>query len=235
MDDDRDAGLLTRAQNGSKCSSPGESGPDAVCRGRAHHDDACALVECPLELFDGPAHVGERDVGRREDAVLVVEAPVFFEPTVEGAERDPDGLGIVDEQLFVEHAEGREQPDRLETELVEHRDARVAVAVLGPDGLALGEHLDRVLALGVAAEVVVQRAGLGDRGERRVHHGVAHAPADDVVLAAVDLAPLHGARPEPRVEVPGEGVERLVVVVVGVERLVVELAHSRLLRVERKR
>ena len=154
----------TRAQNGSKCSSPGESGPGrGERRGRPHDDDARALVERPLELLDGPVHVGERDVGRREDAVLVVEAPVFFEPAVEGPERDPDRFGVVDEQLLVEHAERREQPDRLETELVEHADARVAVAVLGPDRLALGEHLERALALGVAAEVVVQRAGLGDR------------------------------------------------------------------------
>ena len=82
------------------------------------------------------------------------------------------------------------------------------------------------LLVGVAAEVVVHRAGLGDRVERRVHDRVAHLPADDVVLAAVDLGPLHAARPELRVEVAGEGVERLVVVVVGVEGLVGEFAHE---------
>ena len=63
----------------------------------------------------------------------------------------------------------------------------------------------------------MHRAGLGDRVEGRVHHRVAHASADHVVLPAVDLAPLHAAGAELGIEVAGEGVERLVVVVVGVE------------------
>ena len=72
----------------------------------------------------------------------------------------------------------------------------------------------------------MHRAGLGDRVERRVDDRVADPPADDVVLAPVDLAPLHAARPQLRVEVAGERVERLVVVVVGVERQVGEVAHD---------
>ena len=64
----------------------------------------------------------------------------------------------------------------------------------------------------------MHRAGLGDRVERGVHDRVADDAADDVVLAPVDLAPLHAARLHLRVDVAGERVEGLVVVVVGVER-----------------
>ena len=55
---------------------------------------------------------------------------------------------------------------------------------------------------------------------------MADLAAHDVVAAAVDLGPLDAAGPELRVEVAGEGVERLVVVVVGVEGLVGEFAHE---------
>ena len=74
--------------------------------------------------------------------------------------------------------------------------ARVAIAVLGPDPLPVAQELERIASLGIAAEVVVHRAGLGHRIEGGVHDRVAHAPADHVVLAAVDLGPLHGARPQ---------------------------------------
>ena len=60
----------------------------------------------------------------------------------------------------------------------------VAVAVLGRDRLPLAQELPRLQAVGVAAEVVVHRAGLGDRVEGRVDDRVAHPTADDVVLAA---------------------------------------------------
>ena len=94
----------------------------------------------------------------------------------------------------------------------------------------LAEQLERVLAVGVAAEVVGERAGLGDRVEGGVHHGPADLAADHVVLAPVDLGPLDDAGPELRVEVAGEGVERLVVVVVGVEGEVAEVVgHDRIL------
>ncbi len=174
----------------------------------------------------GPVEIGERDVRRGEDLVLVREAPVVVEPAVERGERLRDREHVLAEQLLVEDAERREQPDRLEAELFELGDARVAVAVLGRDRLALAQELARLLAVGVAAEVVVHRAGFGDRVERRVDDRVAHPSADHVVLAAVDLAPLHAATAERGVEVAGEGVERLVVVVVGVEGEVIEVGHA---------
>ena len=68
--------------------------------------------------------------------------------------------------------------------------------------------------------------GQGHRVEGGVGHGVTHPAPDDVVPAAVDLAPLDDPVPEGGVEVPGEGVEGLVVVVVGVEDRVVEILES---------
>ena len=109
----------------------------------------------------------------------------------------PDALGVVREQLLVDHAEGGEQPDAVDALVVHHPQAGVAVAVLRPDGLARGEVLLRPLARRVAPEVLGQRAGLGDRVERGVDDGAAHAPADHVVLAASDVGPLDDARPEP--------------------------------------
>ena len=191
------------------------------------HDAARAAVDRPLELGDRPVDVAQRDVRRREDAVVVVAAPVLVEPAVERRERERDGADVVLEQFLVEHAERREQPHGFEAELVEPGDAGVAIAVLGRDRLALDQEFPGLLAVGIAAEVVVHRAGLRDRVERRVHDRVAHLATDHVVPPAVDLGPLHAARPELRVEVAGEGVERLVVVVVGVEGLVGEFAHEK--------
>jgi hypothetical protein len=64
----------------------------------------------------------------------------------------------------------------------------------------------------------VQRAGLRDRVERGIHDGAAHAPGDHVVLPPADVRPLDRARPELRIEVARKGVERFVIMVVGVER-----------------
>ena len=105
-------------------------------------------------------------------------------------------------------------------------DAGLGLQVLVADRLTVGQVLERVASVGGAPEVVVHRSGLGDRAERRVAHRVADLTAEHVVLPAVDLAPLHAPLAEGRVEVAGEGVERLVVVVVGVEGEVIELGHT---------
>jgi hypothetical protein len=195
-------------------------------RGRAHHDDARVTVERPLELAYGPVDVAERDVRGGVDAIAVVAAPVVLEPAVEGSERECHRLGIVLQQLLVQHAEGGEHPHLLETLRVHDLEPDVPVAVLRSDRLAVSQELEGCPALGVAAEVVAHRSGLRHGVEGRVHDSVAHPPADDVVLAAVDLGPLDAAGSERRIEMTGERVERLVVVVVGVERQETELVHG---------
>ena len=97
-------------------------------------------------------------------------------------------------------------------------EARVAVAVLGADRLALAQELERAAARrgcrGSSRDIAPALAIGSNVG---LHDRVADLAADHVVLAPVDLAPLHAAAARARVEVAGEGVERLVVVVVGVE------------------
>ena len=134
---------------------------------------------------------------------------------------------VVAEQLLVEDAERREQPDRLEPELVELGDAGVAVAVLGRDRLALAEEL-------VAA---ASRRGCrgSSRASRRPWRSGSNVGLTTAWLTRPPttwyLRPLIShhctqRRPERRVEVAGEGVERLVVVVVGVEGEIIELGHA---------
>ena len=194
--------------------------------GRAHDDHPGALGQDPLQLDDRPVGVGQRQVRRTEDAVLVGEAPVLLDPAVEGGERRRQRGQVVLQELLVEHAEGREQPDGLEPELVHAGQAGLGLPVLGADRLPLAEELQRRLPVGVAPEVVVHRPGLGDGVEGGVGDGAADRAAHHVVLPAVDLAPLDAPRRHRRVQVAGEGVEGLVVVVVTVERRVAELCHS---------
>ena len=138
-----------------------------VHRRGAHVHDAGAALDRPLELRDGGVDVDERDVGRGEDPVVVVEAPVLVEPEVERVERGDERLGVADERLLHADAERREQPRGLEVLLVHHLQARVAVAVLGMDRLELAEGRADVLVLGVLAlEVEVEASGLGDRVEQ---------------------------------------------------------------------
>ena len=186
-------------------------------RRRTHHDRAGAVVEAVAQLGDRGVDVGEADVGRREDAVLVLEAPVLGDPPVERLECHGDRFGVVLELLLVDHAEGREHPDGVEPVVVELVEADVTVAVCRGDAVAGLEELDGVVAVGVAPEVVAQHTGLRHRIERGVDHRTADPAADDVVHPPVDLGPLDRARAPLGGQVPAEGVERLVVVVVGVE------------------
>ena len=131
--------------------------------------------------------------GRGVEAVVVREAPVLGQPAVEGAEGVAHRLGIVGQRLLVDHPERREHPAAHQPLLVEHPQAGVAVAVLGPHRLESRSSASGLTADGVAAEVVVQAAGLRHRVERGVAHRTADPPADHVVRAPVDLGPLDAA------------------------------------------
>ena len=197
-----------------------------IGRGRPHDDGPGVLVERPLQLAHRLVDVGQRDVGGGEDAVPVGHAPVLGQPAVEGAEQQHDGARVVLERLLVEHAEGGEEPDLGQALGVHGGEAGVAVAVLGADGLGLAHQLVHGPTVGVAPEVVDQRPGRRDRVERRVGDGPADPAAQRVVAPAADLDPLDHPRPELRVEVAGERIERLVVVVVGVEDGRVDSVHG---------
>ena len=222
---------FTRAQNGSNRASKGLWRPVAVvgAAGRITIMRAPA-VERPLELLHRPRGVGEREVGRGEDAALVVEGPVLGEPPVERAEGDAHRLRIVLQRLLVDHPERGEEEAPGQPLVVEHAQPSGRIAVLRTDGLVVADELERVHVVRVATEVLAEAAGLRDRVEGGVGDRPAHLAADHVVLPTLDRGPLHGPGTERRVEVAGEGVERLVVVVVGVPHRVPEVVHARRLR-----
>ena len=91
------------------------------------------------------------------------------------------------------------------------------------DRLQVAEHLLEVDAGLVAApEVVLEAARPGDRVERGVGDELVDLPAHQQAPLAADLGPLHAPLGHLGLDVAGEGVLGLVVVVVGVERPEVE-------------
>ena len=107
--------------------------------------------------------------------------------------------------------------------LIEHCEARIAVAICGRNWLAVGKHLERIAAIWITAEVLVHRTSLRDRIESCICNYSADAATDHVILAAIDLAPLHATRLHCLGHVARKRIERFVIVVVCVERLEVEL------------
>lgn len=62
---------------------------------RAHHEDASTVGQPVFDLVDRRGDIRERQVGRTEDAVLVVVAPVIEQPAIEGFERLCGGRWVV--------------------------------------------------------------------------------------------------------------------------------------------
>ena len=224
VDHHGDAGLVGQAPEAVEHRVEGIPPSERGGRGRRAHDHgAGTVVEGPGQLLGGPGRIGQGEVGSGEDAAPVVEGPVLDHPPVEGPEEVADRLGIVGQRLLVDHPEGGEEQASGHALLVEGGQAGLGLAVGGADRFAAGQELHRVPSVGVAPEVVVHGPGQGHRVEGRIGHGPADPAADDVVATAVDLGPLDDPGPEGRIEVPGEGVECLVVVVVGVEDRMAEL------------
>jgi hypothetical protein len=138
----------------------------------------------------------------------------------------------VGQGLLHADAEGGQQDGAFHALGVHHRDAGVPVAVFGPDGLELAEQLQHVGALGVApAEVLVHDAGRRHRVEGGVRDELVHLAPDQQAGLAVDLRPLHGALAVLRLDVTGERVQSLVVVVIAIKKPERKLCgHSRALR-----
>ena len=80
-----------RAQNGSKCGSPGER--PSIGAG-SHDDEARAAQQEPVELGERFAEIGEREERRAVDAAVGAVAPVLFEPAVEGAQARVERLAV---------------------------------------------------------------------------------------------------------------------------------------------
>lgn len=137
-----------------------------------HHDGAGAIVQAPLKFGDRKVHVGQGQVRRAEDGAFGTEAPVLQQPSVESDHERSDGLHVVFQQLLVEHAERRKQPDGLKPLLGDHDQAGVTVHVGVRQRFTVLQELQRVLPLGVPAKVRVKSSGPRDRVPRRIGHRV---------------------------------------------------------------
>ena len=153
------------------------------------------LREHPVDLLGGLLGVGEGDHRRGVEAtVAAVEAPVLVEPVVERAEGGVERGHVALERLLHADAERGEQQRAVHPLLVEQLEPRVTVPVAGVlgDRVEVAEHRLHVeAALVLAAEVVLQRAGLGDRVEGGVRDELVDLPGHQQALLAVHLGPLH--------------------------------------------
>ena len=185
----------------------------------ADGDDTRAVVEAPLELLDEPVRVRRVQVRNSEDAVLVGEAPLVFDPAVERPAHLDRRLDVGRQHRRLEHdALRREQPHGLDALRVHDLQALVALVPLGVLRRRLVERREEFLSGQLPREVVHERARLrpgvhvAGPGQHREDLAV-----EDVAQHAVDFLHLHAALGELRIAVPGERVARLPVVVVGVE------------------
>ncbi len=190
-------------------------------RPEVHH--AGTPIEHPLELGDGGVGIGEREHRHAVDAVLVREAPVLVEPLVERVEHRVRRFDVVAQHLLDPDRERREHDHAFEALLVHHREPCVAVLVLSAQRLELHQRT-RVDALGdLAAEHEVHAPGDDDRVEGGVGDELEQLPAHEQERVRALLHHLHAPLAELLGEVPGAGVEGLVVVVVGVDGAISEL------------
>ncbi len=222
-----DAGLVDPGPEGVVDGIGGRSTPGRRDHGPdAGEHDAHVAGQRPLELGHRVVHVHQGDEGGGEDALAVGEPPVLVDPAVEGPEGGHEGRGIADQGLLHPDGQGREEERALQVLVVHHGQSGVAVAVGRADGVELAEQVaDAGVARVAAPEVLVEGTRLGHRVERRVGDEPVDPAAHQQALAAAHLGPLHGPIGELGLDVAGEGVERLVVVVVGVERLEVDGGH----------
>ena len=208
----------TTVEVGDRCR------PDEDGLGAPRHD--------PLELLDRLLDDGQRDHRGGEDSTVEVEGPLLVHPLVERVDDHMGGDGVVGEPLLEQAGERRPHHGPVDAELVHEHDAGLGVEeprqrldvlrrrreldVFGPGGRR------RVL----EPELELLGAGRGDLVERGVRDVLADLVLDRDLRPPVDLDVLDHARVLRR-EVPGEGVLRLVHVVVGVEHRVRELAGHR--------
>ena len=121
------------------------------------------------------------------------------------------------ERVFHPDAERGEENGTTETLLVHDPQPKLSVLVLGAQGLEFAEGILDLLPTRIASIPVVERARFGHGIEGRIGHVGVDGPTHQEPAAAVDLGPADAPSPQPGVLVPGEGIDRFVVVVVEVE------------------
>ena len=171
------------------------------------------------QLGDGSVEVGQGQEGNAEDAVLIGEAPVLFQPAVEGPQHLDGGFDVGLHGSLHAHPLGGEEPRRLHALIVHAGQPGVAVEPFGMGGrLFAGQLVAHPGLVRLTPKVVVQRP------RSRSHVDVARSWDDrmdpvpeEVAGLAVDVAQHHASIGELRVPMTGERVAGLPIVVVGVE------------------
>ena len=135
-------------------------------------------------------------------------------------------IGIVLHGLLHTDSEGREHEAALHALGVHDRQAGLRLAVGRADRVERSERGANVFRRRFPTEVVVEAAGPGDGVEQRVRDESVDPAVHHEPRLALDRHPLHAATGEGRFDVAGEGVRRLVVVVVGVEEFESQIAHG---------
>ena len=172
-----------------------------------------------VELRERRVGIGEREHRRGDDAVLVGEAPVLFEPPVERGEARHRRRDVVAQRLLdaAARASGTGAPPRGPARPSPRarrrgpgtpvRSGSTCISVRGSTPSGIWPRNSRSRQPGT---MIGSNVGFGmKRLTRRRSASSTRLPS---------LHDLHAALRELRVEVPGERVERLVVVVVGVDR-----------------
>ena len=194
-------------------------------RRRPHAHDLGAAAQYELDFLDGLVRVGKRDDRCRQEPVVgAIKAPVLVEPQVEGMHRGHRRLDVVLEGLLDPARERRQHEHGLEVLLVQDLHPGITVLVLGMVAEAVDLHQRRrVDALGdLPAEQQIETPRLDDGIERRVRDEVVDDAIHDRECALPLGEHLHAAALELLGQMPGAGVDGLVVVVVDVDRLVVD-------------
>jgi hypothetical protein len=93
----------------------------------------------------------------------------------------------------------------------------ISISIGGVNAIARSKEFDRIVAVGVSPEVITQHSRPCNRVKRWVDHCARDSAANHMVASTVDLGPLHASGPPRRIEVPREGIESFVIVVIAIE------------------
>ena len=186
---DEHAGLLHPRPERVELGQEGRAGAAQPADGGGPHQHGPGTaLDHPLELGDALVDHARVDDGRREDAALVVVAPLLVEPLVEGADGDLCQDRVVDEPLLDEARQRREHERGGDALLVEQRQPGAGLTEGGDAGHRLAGQLAQRASLRVVAGVEGHvRAGPGDDLERGVGDELGEPVAHDELLAAAQL------------------------------------------------
>ena len=230
MERDRDPGLCQAGPHGIVQLVAQRAAP-AVGRRHGRRTDVhhpSAALHQRVDFGGRGLGIGQRDHRDGEEAALIVETPVVLQPPVERRQARHRRRDVVLQCLLDPTAERGEQQCRTEALLIHHLDPLVTAAVLRMPRQRLD--LEQRAGVDALGNLTAEQRIEGSRDDDRVERGVRD---EGVELAAHQhvhpLALLHRADApvlELRVEVSGECVERLVVVIVRVDRSEVHAGFS---------